>query len=209
MKTNTAARIALVGIGTDGCGVVNEAFFGYPEADTIAIGNASCLKSVRADCKISISQSTTAVSGDGICDLNAENEAIINALKDHDVVFVASDIENGPLSFAIAKTACNFGCIVSSILFKPFSSESNAASDATHFFNLLNTCCASTVVVDNSKIYSLTHVSSEKEARDAIYSSAVSHIARTQEKIMASFESHVGKIAEFVPVPVPYSVELN
>lgn len=187
------ARLAVVGVGGQGCNLVNRLHVsGLRSAKTIAVNtDAKHLNMIGAGKKILIGKSTTKGLGAGgypevaakaaMADIDQVNAAVSN----YDLVFICGGLGGGTGTGAmpvVAKAAKEQGALVIAFVTYPFALERSRKVKANWGFQELNKVADTTIVVQNDKLLSYSpNLQMDKafELIDSIASNAVRGIADT------------------------------
>lgn len=201
-------RIAVVGVGGAGCNVVNDVFWNYSNADSIAINtDKEALSKISADKKLFICKSVTrgeGTSGDSLLGrrcAQAHLEEISSALSGHDVVYIVAGMGGGTGSGAvsiIAEIAQRLSMIVFSIVINPFRYESARLKTAKEGVARIKAVCPMTMVVENDLITERMPNLKFTDAFREVNKSIVSFIHRQQNKVMGNFMRQLQNIGELV-----------
>lgn len=207
-------RVAVVGIGGAGCNVVDNVYWDFASADTIAINtDRAALDAVSADRKLFICKNVTKGQGTGGDALlgrrcaQAHIDDIRDALEGHDIVFIVAGMGGGTGTGAapvVAEIAQRMNLITFSIAINPFSFESARGRAAIGGMNHLRAVCPMTVSVENDLISQIRPDMVLNEAYRTINRSIISFMKRKLAKTVAAFTEqlkHLDSLIEDAGVP--------
>jgi cell division protein FtsZ len=187
------AKLAVVGVGGQGCNLVNRLFAsGIKSAKTIAVNtDAKHLNMINADKKILIGKATTRGLGAGGYPEVAAKAAqadigeLEEAIKGFDLVFVCAGMGGGTGTGAlpvVAKVAREQGALVVAFVTYPFALERSRKLKANQGIEELSKFTDTTIIVQNDKILNYSpNLQMEKafELIDSIASNAIRGISDT------------------------------
>ena len=193
VREEYVAKLAVVGVGGQGCNLVNRLYGGgIKSADTLMLNtDAKHLSIVNADKKILIGRNITKGLGAGgfpevaeKC-ADASKDEIANAISGYDMVFVAAGMGGGTGGGAapvVARIAHEQGALVVAFVTYPFSIERSRKNKADWSLAQLGKYADTTVVIENDRVLSYApNLPMEKafELVDSVACNAVKGIADT------------------------------
>jgi cell division protein FtsZ len=187
------ARLAVVGLGGQGCNLVNRLYrSGMKSATTIAMNtDAKHLNTIRADKRMMIGKELTrGLGAGGFPELGAKaadasREDIREAISGYDMVFVCAGMGGGTgggSAPVVAQIAREQGSLVVAFVTYPFALERSRKMKADWSLNLLTKNADTTIVIENDRLLSYApNLQIEKafEMVDNIACNAVKGIADT------------------------------
>jgi cell division protein FtsZ len=193
VREEYVAKLAVVGVGGQGCNLVNRLYtHGMKSADTLMLNtDAKHLSIVNADRKILIGRNITKGLGAGgfpevaeKC-ADASKDEIAQAIEGYDMVFIAAGMGGGTGGGAapvVARIAHEQGALVVAFVTYPFSIERSRKNKADWSLAQLNKHADTTVVIENDRVLSYApNLPMEKafELVDSVACNAVKGIADT------------------------------
>jgi cell division protein FtsZ len=187
------ARLAVVGLGGQGCNLVNRLYkSGIKSATTIAMNtDAKHLNTIRADKRMMIGKELTrGLGAGGFPELGAKaadasREEIREAISGYDMVFVCAGMGGGTgggSAPVVSQIAREQGSLVVAFVTYPFALERSRKMKADWSLNLLNKNADTTIVIENDRLLSYApnlQIEKSFELVDNIACNAVRGIADT------------------------------
>ena len=205
---NIEPRIAVVGVGGAGCNVVDNIYWNFSSADTIAVNtDKKALISTHADKKLFICKAVTRGEGTGGDSLlgkrciQAHKEDIMDALKGHDVVFIVAGMGGGTGTGAapiIAEIAQGLNMIVFSIVINPFRFETARMKTARNGVTQIKAVCPMTTVIENDLITDKVPNATINEMFSRVNQSIVAFIKKSKTMVVNTFIEQLRHIDEVV-----------
>lgn len=193
VREEYVAKLAIVGVGGQGCNLVNRLYTGgIRSADTLMLNtDAKHLGIVKADRKILIGKNITHGLGAGgfpevaeKC-ADASKDEIASAIEGYDMVFIAAGMGGGTGGGAapvVARIAKEQGALVVAFVTYPFSLERSRMTKADWSLQQLGKSTDTTVVIENDRVLSYApNLPMERafELVDSVACNAVKGIADT------------------------------
>lgn len=187
------ARLAVVGLGGQGCNLVNRLYkSGIQSATTIAINtDAKHLNTVRADKRLLIGKELTrGLGAGGFPELGAKaadasREEIREAIRGYDMVFVCAGMGGGTgggSAPVVSQLAREQGSLVVAFVTYPFALERSRKMKADWGLEQLSKNADTTIVIENDRLLSYApnlQIEKSFELIDNIACNAVRGIADT------------------------------
>ncbi len=193
VREEFVAKLAVVGVGGQGCNLVNRLYnASIRSADTLMLNtDAKHLSIVNADKKILIGKNITHGLGAGgfpevaeKC-ADASKDEIARAIEGYDMVFVAAGMGGGTGGGAapvVARIAKDMGALVVAFVTYPFAIERSRKNKADWSLQQLGKYADTTVIIENDRVLSYApNLPMEKafELVDSVACNAVKGIADT------------------------------
>ena len=197
-------RIAVVGLGGAGCNVVSGFYNALAPVDTIAINtDKKALDEASADKKIYICRAVTKGEGTrgdaalGNKCATIHEEAIEEAVRGHDVVFLITGLGGGTGTGAtsvVAEICSRNNMMTFTIAINPFFFETERIPVAREGLRNIRAVCPGTFTIENDKILELMPDATMNEAMQAVNKSIMGFIDETVEKIVSGMKEEIANI---------------